>query len=203
MIRSFNSTLVRFKPSKPVHVQRCRHSFQFHIGSIQADRRITRLDVLEQGFNSTLVRFKPCTDASSRTAKLRFQFHIGSIQAAPLQRHCTPSHQVSIPHWFDSKPTSIRWSTLTLSAWFQFHIGSIQSTISVSVSIKTLMFQFHIGSIQSIDLRSSSYGRMLGFNSTLVRFKRHDPAIASTQSKCRFQFHIGSIQAEPRYFAQT
>ncbi len=105
---------------------RARFAFQFHIGSIQSRKSAHRLRLCKQGFNSTLVRFKvEYLPALFRERKSWFQFHIGSIQ-----RHCValPSRCcrcVSIPHWFDSKLSSIlRYEDYNR---FQFHIGSIQS----------------------------------------------------------------------------
>ena len=79
-----------------------RVSFQFHIGSIQADRA-SQSDLQGNRFNSTLVRFKPAGGQILPVGAGAFQFHIGSIQA------------------FLDQATKLTQSP------FQFHIGSIQA----------------------------------------------------------------------------
>ena len=98
----FNSTLVRFKPTRPP---------------------IPRAAI--SCFNSTLVRFKPSTVFDALLTWHGFNSTLVRFKLAPSNALAVPFSFVSIPHWFDS--STIRAALYLSSIRFQFHIGSIQA----------------------------------------------------------------------------
>ena len=154
--------------------------FQFHIGSIQRGlvqvlnilifgvsiphwfdskhKELQRQGYYEHRFNSTLVRFKALLCMCLAVILSRFNSTLVRFKARFCSRKCICTFNVSIPHWFDSKPlfSMHRWQTVS---GFQFHIGSIQSLFLAKVRGALTSFQFHIGSIQSFldKLRKDAY----------------------------------------------
>ena len=166
----FNSTLVRFKRNLTSVNLPVQTTFQFHIGSIQA-----RYVDCVTADSKRLVSIPHWFDSSSgRQRELgyvcRFQFHIGSIQAGRRLNATKPSKQVSIPHWFDSSSNYER-------------NPSVQRHVSIPHWFDSSLCRL-----------SSAFVCDVGFNSTLVRFKRSTLA-ACGLIRAMFQFHIGSIQA--------
>jgi len=102
--------------------------FQFHHGSIQDSLISWRTHVVSRvsipswfdsrpnesastsllmtGFNSIMVRFKTFSARSVRRRIPWFQFHHGSIQDPLLLDPQIAAYGVSIPSWFDSRPST-------------------------------------------------------------------------------------------------
>ena len=75
---------------------------------------------------------------------------------------------------------------------FQFHYGTIKSKEKVIILDNSTKFQFHYGTIKS-GRRSLLSVSLEYFNSTMVRLKGINEAIA--QSEMKFQFHYGTIKS--------
>jgi len=145
--RSFNSTLVRFKP-------------------------VTALWVipLPIGFNSTLVRFKLPDHSLLLSKLLKFQFHSGSIQT--MVRDFSGARSRKFQFHSGSIQTCRDRVEKIRRSLFQFHSGSIQTSYVNAGTRANSRFQFHSGSIQTFlgdaaGMRDSSVSIPLWFDSNL------------------------------------
>ena len=172
--------------------------FQFHDGSIQA----------------LPIRV---TEASGRLVSIPRWFDSSGDGDERNIRH----DHVSIPRWFDSSFRAFPSPTYT-GTCFNSTMVRFKHTTLKRIRKIALSFQFHDGSIQAIEPFSvpsgdgfvsiprwfdSSYAADLrrgtpqnGFNSTMVRFKRHS-RLSDGGLLCWFQFHDGSIQAIPTLYS--